>query len=157
MTPDLVVAMPSSGIGTNRTGWFHIDYRCVKDYSVDAIAKRSIAVGAVVILLCGSIPLITSVHGQQPSTQMEYEVQSLRERVKALDNVPTDVALIIAHQRVEDERYKELAEFESKIVWGFVGTSGSLLLGLFMWVLHQFGISFGKQNDNDRIGRKRAA
>lgn len=141
--------------GTNGTVFVSVDHNVLMNWSVDSVAKRTILVGAMAILLCGSIPLMTSVHGQQPSTQIEFEVQSLRERVKALDNVPTDVALIVAHQRLEDERYKELSEFEDKIVWGFVGTSGSMLLGLFMWILHQFGITFGNQNDGDK--RRRAA
>ncbi len=138
--------MIRSAYGTKRYGWFHVDLQCAKDYTVDAIAKRIIAVGALVIMVCGSVPLLTSVHGQQPSNQLEYEVQTLRERVKDLDNVPTEIALIVAQQKVEADWHREDEEFKGKIVYGMFGLSSAVFMALFGWILQQFGIKIGTES-----------
>lgn len=142
MTPDLVYRMERSVFGTIRFGWFRIDQKRAKDYSLDAIAKRVIAASALVLLVAGSIPLVTSVHGQQPTTALEYEVQDLREKVGKFEAVRTDLALVIAHQQLEDERYKEQHDFQGKIVLGFIGEIGGIFMAIFGWFLHQMGITF---------------
>lgn len=128
----------------------HIDRERANNHSVDAIAKRAIAVGALALLITGAMPLVTSVHGQ-PTTQLEWEVQHLREQMQEMRSLPTDVALILAHQRLEDERYKETQEFQGKLLWGFVGTAGSTMMGLFLWALNQFGISIGSKEPRRRV------
>ncbi len=116
---------------------------------MDAIAKRVIAVGALALLITGSMPLLI-VSGQEPATQLEWEVKHLREQYADLKNLPVDVALILAHQRLEDERYKETQEFQGKLLWGFVGTAGSTMMGLFLWALNQFGVSIGSKEQRRR-------
>lgn len=110
---------------------------------MDSITKRVIALAALVLLVVGSIPILTTnVHGQ-PRSQLEFEVQDLRNRVERLNSIPTDIALIVAHQKLEDERYKEQMEFQSKIVWSLLGASGGWLMLMLGWLLHQFGITIG--------------
>lgn len=122
---------------------------------MDSVAKRTIAIIALALLICGSIPLLDSVHGQIPQTPQDWEIQHLQEQMKELREVPTQIALIIAQQRIEADWHKEDEDFKGKIVWGFIGTSGSILMALFLWVLHQFGISFRPSKIAEEPKRKR--
>lgn len=134
----------------NRTepfAWFHVDLKRAKDYSLDAIAKRVIAGGAILLVLAGSLPIVTTVHGQLKSP-LDYEVQDLRERVSKVESLPTDVALIIAHQKLEDERYKDQQDLEGKLLEGFLALTGGIFTAILGWALHQFGVNLG--------GRKRS-
>lgn len=137
-------AMQSERI-VRRFNFVTIDTEILHNWNVDSVTKRIIAVAAFLLLVAGSVPLLTSVRGQTPNSPLDYEVRDLRQKVDKLDSVPTEIALILAHQKIEDERYQEQQEFEGKIIWGFVGTSGSILMALFLWVLHQFGITFGSE------------
>ena len=129
---------------TLRWGWFEIDMGKARDWSVDSVAKRTIAVAALALIMIGSYPLVTSVHGQQPKTRLDYEIEELRSKVGKLDTMPTEIALIIAHQKVEDERYKEQQDFQGRMIWGFLGTGGGVLMAIFGWAISQFGITFTK-------------
>ena len=150
MTPDTPWIMKSRtsvmdmfGKWNKSHGFLHIDWERATDWSMDAVAKRTIAVAALTLLIAGSVPLITSVHGQVATTPLQQEVEDLRTQVAKLDAVPAELAVVIAHQKLEDERYQQQEDFQNKVVWGFLGTSGGLLLALFGWALNQFGVSFG--------------
>lgn len=142
------LSQSSSDFGTKNIGPFFIDKEVFNNWSMDALAKRVISVAALAILIVGIYPLMTGVHGQQPKNALEWEVQGLRERIDRakIDTMPTEMALIIEHQKLEDERYQEQRDFESKMIWGFLGTGGGILMAFFAWILHQFGISFGGES-----------
>lgn len=158
MTPDAVLRMERrSEFGTSRRLWFRIDRERAKDWSVDSVAKRILAISALLLLTAGSTPLLIGVHGQQPKTPLEWEVQALTERMDraGVDKLPAAVALVVAHQQLEDERYQEQRDFQSRLLWGFMGTGGSMLLALFGWVLHQCGVILGFGETKPIIGRRR--
>lgn len=124
--------------------FMHFDRRVWEDRSLDAMAKRVIAALAFVLILGASIPVITTVSGQydQPKTQLEYEVRDLREKVEKLADVNTQIALLVAHQKLEDERFNSDQQFKLLIGSGF----GLAILG---WFLQQLGVTFGAGRKND--------
>ena len=140
MTPETTWPMTKTAFIGN---WVHVDTEIFHNWSVDTVTKRTISLVALILLVVGAYPLITAVHGQQPKTQLEFEVQDLQQKVSKLDNVPTEIALMIEHQKLEDQRFDQEQAFQNKIIYGFIGTAGSIFLALFIWALNQFGVEIG--------------
>lgn len=141
MTPFL--NLPRSISGTWLYGIVRFDKECAITWSLDYFTKRAIIIGAIVIALSGAVPLL-SVHGQ-PKTDLDWKVQHLDEEVKDLRNVPTEIALIEAHLRLQDEWHKDDQNLKAKMVDGFLAVIGAFCLALFGWLLGQLGITIGKK------------
>jgi hypothetical protein len=129
---------------------FVINTEILHNWSVDSVAKRLIAVASLLLLLSGIMPLITAAHGQSGNGQLDYEIRDLQDRIRKLDAVPTEIALILEHQKIEDEHYKSQQEFQGKVLWGFAGTIGAIFLAMFVWTLNQFGIVLGPERQRRR-------
>lgn len=143
MTPGLMLALRTIN-KKRKYCWVQFDPTYAKDWCLDHFAKRTITVAAFLILLGGAWPLVTTVHGQ-PQTNLEWEIQHLNEKYKALEGLPLAVQLILAHQEVEDRRSDKLENFEGNMVTGFITTIGAIALAMFVWGLNQFGITIGKK------------
>lgn len=111
---------------------------------MDAVAKRTIAVAALALILFGSSPFVLPVHSQ-PQSDRDWELQHLQEEMKELRNVPVEIALLQQQVKLEESRYEEQRELEGKLIVGFLGNIGGLLLLIGGWVLHQFGVTVGKK------------
>ena len=125
-----------------------IDTDILHNWSVDQVAKRLIAVGALTLISIGSLPLLTGVHGQSTNPQLQYEVEELQRQVTALPDMKTQLALLAAQVKEEQDtatdHWKRQEEFQSKLIWGLLGTAGSVFMAMFVWVLQHFGVTIGK-------------
>src|ERR1019366_988403 len=130
---------------THLWGFIHVNNNVLHNWDLDSITTRTILTAALVIALSGAIPLMDSVHGQQPKSDLDYEVQHLQEEMKDLRNVPTEIALIQAELSIQSEWHKEDQELKSKMVDGFLAVIGAICLATLVWLLNQTGITFGKK------------
>ncbi len=115
-----------------------------------AASGKIIAVAAGLIVLIGSLPLLTSVQGQ-PQTQEQYEIQHLQEEIKDFRPLPLEVALIQQQLAIQIEWHKEQQERDNKLLWGFMGVVGGIATLIGGWILHQLGvtgITFGNKKES---------
>ena len=130
----------------------HFDRKVFDNWSVDQTAKRIIAIAGICIMITGTVPLIQSVHGNPtPQSDLEWEVKHLREEMAEMRSVPTEIALIMAHQKIEDDRYEEEKQFRWKLFEALLSVGGGTFLALLGWLLHESGLAFGKRNKGEPI------
>lgn len=144
MTPDIAFIMERSENRTSTFGMFQIDHERAKDWTLDAVAKRTIAVSAMALVMFGASPLVMPVHSQ-PQTDRDWQLQHLQEEMKDLRNVPLEIALLQQQVKLEESRYEEQRDLESKLILGFLANIGALLLAFAVWALNQFGITVRKK------------
>ncbi len=127
-----------------------IDTNVLYAKGMKAASGKIIAVAAGLIVLIGSLPLLTSVQGQ-PQTQEQYEIQHLQEEIKDFRPLPLEVALIQQQLAIQIEWHKEQQERDNKLLWGFMGVVGGIATLIGGWILHQLGvtgITFGNKKES---------
>ena len=133
-----------SEIRTGLYGLVHFDRNVLNHWNLDTVTKRVIALAPVMMLLMVSVPVMTAVHGQQKS-DVDYELQHMRDEIKELRGVPVQIALMQQQLGVMVEWHKEDQQLKSTLIDGFLGVIGAIFLAVLGWGLTQFGITIGKK------------
>lgn len=150
--------------------WFHVDWERVRDWSMDAVAKRTLIVSGIAMcvysaLMMAGIPMISGVRGQTPPTAQQIQATAERDdilrRLDKLEQIPAELSVIVAEQRVEDEHYKEEREFRDKVsdwisrmVYGMFALIASFMTIGFTFLLNHMGISLFTFSKGDKHVRR---
>ena len=124
---------------TSFTRGYFFDKQKAGDWSMTGAAIKVSVAAALVFMIVGIAPLLTAVHGQ-PETELDREVSRLNRRIDQLDGIPSQISLILEHQRLrdaeEDERELRHESFETKELYGQLGAFGAMMMVIFGAFVH---------------------
>jgi hypothetical protein len=136
MLPRMTAAVPAS----RTLSWGYFDNAKAMDWSMTGAAIKVSVAAALLFITIGFVPLLTSVHGQVGETELDREVARLNKRIDQLDGVPSQISLILEHQRLrdaeEDEREIRHQTFESHEMYGQIGAFGAIFMVIFGAFIH---------------------
>lgn len=139
-----------SGNRTIRLGFVLLDTSVLKDWSLQALTVRLIAIGALTLLSVVTVPLFTQ--GQvQPQTNEQYEIQELQHKFSKFedkyDDVPLKLALLALEVKSVAAAQQRQADLTEKAMMGIIGMCITGILAGLKWLLGSMGITanFGKR------------
>ena len=127
---------------TSFTRGYFFDKQKAGDWSMTGSAVKVCSAAALLFILVGIVPLITSVHGQQ-ETEIDREVARIDRKIDQLETSAAQssaqVTMILEHDRLrdkqEDERETHHQEFETwalRAILSALAAFGTMVLGYFI-------------------------
>ena len=135
--------MTATGATTSQSlSWGYFDKEKAGDWSMTGTAIKTCSAAALLFVIVGIVPLITSVHGQQ-ETEIDREVARIDRKIDQLEigasQSTAQLTMILEHDRLrdkqEDERETHHQEFETwalRALLSALGAFGTMVLGYFI-------------------------